>query len=112
MSGPQDLLLSEGYKLVEDAWDEFGRRTYVHEDDADRDYVKRLSRLLQSTGWQTDSRKLRTLHHPSSGDEIELEPGGSEVTGHFLHHMRPSAAEHSAKLRKALGRTRKGKPRD
>jgi hypothetical protein len=41
-----DLLVSEDYQLVEDAWQERGgRRTY-------------------------------------------LEPGGSEVSGHFLHWMR------------------------
>jgi len=83
-----ELLVAEGYKLVEDAWDALGRRTYLHDDDADRDYIKGLSRLLQSAGWRADSRKLRTLHHPGSDHEIELEPGGSEVTGHFLHHMR------------------------
>jgi hypothetical protein len=68
MSQPttHDLLLGEGYKLVEDAWDEFGRRTYVHDDDADREYIKRLLRLLASTGWKADSRKLRTFRHPGS----------------------------------------------
>jgi hypothetical protein len=89
LSQSHDLLVAEGYRLVEDAWDEFGRRTYLHEDDANRDYIKGLGRLLQSAGWQSDSRKLRTFHHPGSDHEIELEPGGSEVTGHFLHHMRP-----------------------
>jgi hypothetical protein len=76
--------------VAEDAWEEFGRRTFLHDDDADRDYIKALARRLQSAGWQTDSRKLRTFGHPGSRHEIELEPGGSEATGHFLHHMRPS----------------------
>jgi hypothetical protein len=80
MSHSHDLLVAEGYRLVEDAWDEFGRRTYLHDDDANRDHVKGLARLLKSAGWQTDSRKLRTFRHPGSDHEI---------TGHFLHHMRP-----------------------
>jgi hypothetical protein len=95
MSQTHDLLDAEGYRLVEDAWAEFGRRTYLHDDDANRDYVKGLARLLQSAGWQTDSRKLRTFRR--SDHEIELEPGGSEVTGHFLHHMRPKQPKRRAR---------------
>jgi hypothetical protein len=88
LSNTHELLVGEGYKLIDDAWKDLGRRTYAHDDNADRDYIKGLARLLQSTGWQTDSRKLRTFRHPDSHHEMELEPGGSEVNGHFLHHMR------------------------
>jgi hypothetical protein len=88
-----ELLVAEGYKLVEDAWKDFGRRTYLHDDDADRDYIKALARRPQSAGWQTDTRKLRTFLHPGSNHEIELEPGGSEATGHFLHHMKPKPSK-------------------
>jgi hypothetical protein len=93
MSETHELLLAEGYKLVEDAWKEFGRRTYLHDDDANRDYIKGLARSLQSAGWQIYPRKVRAFHHPGSHHEIELEPGGSEVTGHFLHHMKPQAPQ-------------------
>jgi len=75
LSQTHELLVAEGYKIIDDAWKEFGRRTYLHDDDANRDYIKALARLLQSAGWQTDPRKLRTFHHPSSHHEIELEPG-------------------------------------
>jgi hypothetical protein len=83
-----DLLVAFGYKLVEDAWKEFGRLTYMHDDDADRDHIKNLARAPRSSGWRPDARKLRTLHHSASGDEIELEPGGSGVRGHFLHYIK------------------------
>jgi hypothetical protein len=46
-----EALVSEGYKLIEDAWDEFGRRTYVHDDDANRDYLKDTSKT-----WRDCSR--------------------------------------------------------
>jgi hypothetical protein len=36
-----------------------------------------------------DDRKLRTLHHGRTRHEIELEPGGAGVAGHFLHHLKP-----------------------
>jgi hypothetical protein len=83
MSQTHALLLAEGYKLIEDAWVEFGRRTYLHDDDATRNYIKGLARALQIADWQTDSRKLRTFRHPGSHHEIELEPGGSEVIPTF-----------------------------
>src|SRR5205085_2341226 len=68
-------------------WKKFGRDTYLHDDDADKDYIRGLARVLQSVGWQKHGRKLRTFHHRASQHEIELEPGGSETTGHLLHHM-------------------------
>jgi hypothetical protein len=83
-----DLLIAEGYKLVEDAWDEFGRYTYLHDDDADRNYLKALAATLKRANWQQDSRKLRTFRHPNCSYEIEVEPGGSEVSGHFVHLMK------------------------
>jgi hypothetical protein len=89
ISATHEVLTAEGYKLVEDAWKEFGRRTYLHDDDADRDYIKGLARSLQSAGWRQYPRKMRAFLHPASQHEIEVEPGGSEVTGHFLHHMKP-----------------------
>jgi hypothetical protein len=87
-SGTHGLLVGMGYKLVDDAWKQFGRKTYIHEDEANKDCIKALARSLQSAGWQTDSIKLRTFCHISSDHEIELEPGGSGVTGHILHFMK------------------------
>jgi hypothetical protein len=93
ISATHEVLTAEGYKLVEGAWKEFGRRTYLHDDDADRAYVKGLARSLQSAGWRQYPRKMRAFLHPVSQHEIEVEPGGSEVTGHFLHHMKPQAPQ-------------------
>ena len=83
-----DLILTEGYKLVEDAWEKSGRRTYIHDDDASSIQIKRLIEILRSAGWEMDSDKLRSFRHIVNGDIIELEPGGSDTTGHFLHHMK------------------------
>lgn len=83
-----ELLVAEGYKPTDEAWEEFGRRTYVHDDDASRDYIKGLARLLARAGWGSHPQKLRAFRHPVSQQEIELEPGGSGVPGHFLHYMR------------------------
>jgi hypothetical protein len=82
-----DLLVSEGYRLVDDAWDDYGRRTYLHEDDATRRYTASLAKVLAPVGWDRDRRKLREFRHTTTGDVIELEPGGSETNGHFLHYI-------------------------
>ena len=81
------ILDAQGYKLVDDAWKQFGRRTYIHDDDANRDCIEALARLLHGAGWRSHTAKVRSFCHPL-GHEIELEPGGSEV-GHFLHHVMP-----------------------
>jgi len=86
----QELLSSRDYKLIEDAWDAHGRWTYLHEDDATRDYVRNLARALGRAGWEVDRNKLRSFRHRVTGEVIEIEPAGSETTGHFLHHMKSS----------------------
>jgi hypothetical protein len=82
-----DLLISEGYRVVDDAWDDYGRRTYLHDDDAGRGYMAGLAKVLASVGWDRDRGKLREFRHPTTGEIIEVEPGGSETNGHFLHYM-------------------------
>jgi hypothetical protein len=61
---------------------------YPHDDAADQAYLKKLAQQLAASGWERAKRKLRTFHHTASQYEIELEPGGSETSGHFLHFMR------------------------
>ncbi len=83
----ETVLFSAGCRLVEDAWKEHGRRTYVHDDEASREHLLALGRALQISGWARDRHELRAFRHSDSGELIELETGGSETTGHFLHHM-------------------------
>jgi hypothetical protein len=85
-----DLLIQQGYKLVEDEWDNDGRRTVSHNDDASGSQIANLKITLGSAGWVMDSNKLRSFYHANSGEMIELEPGGEDTTGHFLHHMKAS----------------------
>jgi hypothetical protein len=88
-SQTHELLVSAGYKFIDDAWENSGRRTYLHDEDATREYVNSFARLVEKAGWRKNIRKLRSFRHLRARDEIELEPRGSEVTGHFLHHLRP-----------------------
>lgn len=83
----QELFENEGYKLAEDAWDEHGRLTFVHDDDADRPHLNRLAATLRSAGWENSKTELRTFRHPTSGEIVEVEPGGADTSGHFLHYM-------------------------
>ncbi len=83
----KELFEAEDYKLIDDAWDEHGRLTFIHDDDADRPHLKRIARALQCAGWEKSKTELRTFRHPASGEIVEVEPGGSDTSGHFLHYM-------------------------
>lgn len=82
-----DLLFAQGYRLAEDAWNTEGRMTYIHDDDADRSHIAGLARVLGCVGWRGNRDTLRSFTNVT-GDEIEIEPGGSDTTGHFLHRMK------------------------
>jgi hypothetical protein len=83
----QELFEAEGYKLIDDAWDEHGRLTFIHNDEANRPHLNRLGSTLRYAGWETSKTELRTFICPSNGEIIEVEPGGSDTSGHFLHYM-------------------------
>jgi hypothetical protein len=85
-----EVLTALGYRLVDDAWEARGRRTYLHEEDATRGHITGLAGTLGHVGWEMDKSKLRSFRHCGADEIIELEPGGSETTGHFLHHMKAS----------------------
>jgi hypothetical protein len=86
-----DRLLSCGYKLADDAWQSEGRFTYLHDDNITRTYIKTLEQFLRPSGWRISADKLRAFVHSKTLQEIELEPGGSDVTGHLLHYLKPLA---------------------
>lgn len=83
-----DLLVSQGYRLTEDAWQTDGRLTYVHDGSADRSFVTGLSHVLRAHGWLPDNTMLRAFRNSATGELIEIEPGGADTTGHFLHHLK------------------------
>jgi hypothetical protein len=87
-SSTHGALISHGYKLIEDAWEDCGRRTYLHDENATRAFIISLSEVLRKVGWETNTDVLRSFRHSGACEVIELEPGGSETTGHFLHHQR------------------------
>lgn len=83
-----ELLIQHGYKLIDDAWTANRRLTYVHNDDANREFAASLTKVLLSAGWQPHLTTLRAFRHVTITDGIiEIEPGGSETSGHFLHYM-------------------------
>jgi hypothetical protein len=81
-----DILVQLGYKLIEDEWDTNSRRTYIHDDDASATQIANLKKALGSAGWQRDLDNLWSFRH--SDEILELEPGGSDTSGHFLHHLK------------------------
>jgi hypothetical protein len=83
-----DILIFQGYRLVEDTWDTAGRRTYSHDDDASGAQMANLKKNLGSAGWVRDTDALWILRQRKMDEMIEAEPGGAETSGHFLHHMK------------------------
>jgi hypothetical protein len=84
-----EIFVSQGYKLIDDAWCAHGRLTYIHDDDADRQHLASLARTIRTAGWVSSKDQLRTFRQPTTNELIEIEPGGSETSGHFLHLMKP-----------------------
>ena len=85
-----DTLLILGYRPEDDSWDTDRRRTYIHDDSASRAWMVSLARVLGRQGWDRWEREFTTLRgfqHPD-GLVIEVEPGGSETSGHYLHLMK------------------------
>lgn len=87
----EDTLTILGYEPCDDSWKTDGRRTYIHDSDATRGFMTVLRGVLARQGWQCDQRALRTFRHGVSGQIIEIEPGGADCTGHYLHHMKAAA---------------------
>jgi hypothetical protein len=85
----EHVLHDLGYRLAEDAWDSDGRRTYLSDDDADRQFLKDLQATLAQYGWVKDERRLRCFRCAANGDILEIEPGSADTSGHFIHHVKP-----------------------
>lgn len=73
-----------GYRLAEDASSEHGRLTFLHDDNADRPFLLALTNTLRYAGWRT-TESIRTFVLPGTLLKIEIEPGGAETLGHYLH---------------------------
>jgi hypothetical protein len=84
MSEIKALLLSQGYRLAADS-SEPGRLTFMHDDNADRPFLLALSHTLRYAGWQSDASVPPRYHLPGSTQLIEIEPGGADTSGHYLH---------------------------
>ena len=86
----EDTLTILGYRPEDDSWDTDGRRTYAHDDDATRAFLITLRGILGRQGFERVPVALRTFRR---GDEIiEIEPGGADLNGHYLHHMKAAIA--------------------
>lgn len=82
------LLKPFGYRLVEDAWEEHGRKTFLNSEDADYSFMKELESELTKYGFVRHDTLLRAFRHSPTGEVLEIEIGGPETSGHFLHHLK------------------------
>jgi hypothetical protein len=81
----RELLTSLGYRLVDDASSEHGRLTFLHNDNADRPFLLALSHSLRYAGWKTGDAVPPVYRLPGTRLMIEIEPGGADTSGHYLH---------------------------
>jgi len=82
-----DVVLGElGYRLVDDDPSN-GRKTYLSDENADRQYLNDIQTTLTKYGWVRDEHRLRCFGCAATGEFIEIEPGGSEVSGHLLYRL-------------------------
>ena len=50
-----EILLSHGYELVDDGWDERGHRTYVHNGKPNREHLVKLEKAMRPAGWARET---------------------------------------------------------
>ena len=55
---------------------------------ADREHLVKLEKGIRAAGWVRAPDQMRMFRHKTTADIIELEPGGTKIGGHFLHHMK------------------------
>jgi hypothetical protein len=77
-----------GYRLVEDSWAVEGRKTYVSDENADREFLTDLERTLAEYGWDKHETRLCCFSNPHTSELIGIEPGGADTSDHFLHHLK------------------------
>jgi hypothetical protein len=84
----EQLLKQFGYRLVDDAWNEHGRKTFLNSEDADYSFMKELESDLIEHGFSRHDTLLRAFRHSSTGEVLEIEIGGPDTSGHFLHYFK------------------------
>ncbi|MBR0783932.1 hypothetical protein [Bradyrhizobium iriomotense] len=82
------VLVEFGYRLVDDDWSENGRKTYVSDEDANRDLLNELAAVLAEYDWTKHPNLLRAFTNARLGELLEVEIGGPDTSGHFLHHLK------------------------
>lgn len=84
----EQMLRQFGYRLVDDAWSDRGRKTFLNSEDADYDFIKELEAALSVYGFRRHPMVLRSFQNGETGEVLEVEIGGPETSGHYLHYFR------------------------
>jgi hypothetical protein len=66
------------------------KSTFLSDEDADRNFLRELENTLLSHGWKKDLSQMRCFLNIATCEIIEVEPGGAETSGHFLHRLKAS----------------------
>jgi hypothetical protein len=82
-----EILVACGYKLVECL--EKARSMHVHSRRRSHASICCGTAQRPHNRWMGGGpQKVKAFRHISDHYEIELEPGGSELSGHFLHYIK------------------------
>jgi hypothetical protein len=84
----EQVLKQIGYRLVDDSWDDQGRKTFLNSENADYSFMKELESALIDCGFRRHETLLRAFRSGSTGQFLEIEVGGPETSGHYLHYFR------------------------
>jgi hypothetical protein len=84
----EQMLRQFGYRLVDDAWNDQGRKTFLNSEDADFGFIKELEAALFDYGFKRHQTMLRSFRNDETGEFLEVEIGGPETSGHYLHYFK------------------------
>lgn len=80
----ENVLLGLGYDLEDNSIETDGRLTMSHGDNATRRFLKACCSEFASIGF---GRTGVFSFSDTSGDILEIEPGGPDASGHLIHWM-------------------------
>ena len=49
-----DILIEQGYRLIDDGRERDGRRTYLHDENASGEQIRILKKHFENIGWKKD----------------------------------------------------------
>lgn len=72
---------------MDESRDDQDRKTFLNSENADYSFMKQLESGLLECGFRRHETSLRAFLNGSTGEFLEIEVGGPETSGHYLHYF-------------------------